>query len=41
MRTTYLIELKLTGFIEQVNGGLYTDFQSILKIYKNFYNFQF
>ena len=35
MKTTYPIELKLTGPIEWVNDDLYTNFQSILKIYKN------
>ena len=41
MKTTYPIELKLKGFIERVNDGLYTDFQSILKIDKNFIIFNF
>ena len=41
IKTTYLIEMKLTGFIEQVNEDLYTNFQSILNFHKNFYNFKF
>ena len=40
-KTTYLIELKLTGLIEQVNDGLYTNFQSILNFHKNFGMFTF
>ena len=35
IKTTYPIELKLTGLIEQVNEGMYTNFQCIL----NFTNF--
>ena len=35
MKTTHLIELKLTGLIEQVNEDLYTNFQSILNFHKN------
>ena len=34
MKTTYLIELKLTGFIGWVNDGLYTNFQGILNFHK-------
>ena len=41
MKTTYLIELKLTGPIEWVDKGLYVDFQSILNFYKNFGIFTF
>ena len=41
MKTTYLIDLKLTGPIEQVNNGPYTNFQSILNFNKNLYNFEF
>ena len=39
MKTTYLIELKLTGIIEQANKSLYTDFQSMLKFCKNLEKF--
>ena len=39
IKTIYLIELKFTGPIEQVNEDPYTNFQSILKIYKNLYKF--
>ena len=35
IKTTYPIELKLTGLIEWVNEDLYTNFQSILNFYKN------
>ena len=41
MKTTYLIELKLTELIEWVNDGLYTDFQSILNFQLNFGIFNF
>ena len=36
IKTSYLIELKLTGLIELVNEDLYTNFQSILNLYKIF-----
>ena len=35
MKTTYPIELKLTGFIEWVSEDLYTIFQSILNFHIN------
>ena len=38
IKTTYPIELKLTGLIERVNKDLYTNFQSILNFHKNLYN---
>ena len=41
MKTTYLIELKLTGPIKQINDGLYTNFQNILNFYKKFIIFTF
>ena len=41
MKTTYLIKLKLTELIQQVNKDVYTDFQGILKFYKNYIIFNF
>ena len=41
MKTTYLIELKLTGLIEGINDGLYANFQSILNFHKNLRIFNF
>ena len=36
IETTYPIELKFTGLIEQVNKDLFTNFQSIQNFHKNF-----
>ena len=41
IKTTYLIALKLTGPIEQVNEGLYTNFQGILNFGKILIIFNF
>ena len=41
VETTCSIDLKLTGSIVQVNRSLYTDFQAILKFYKNIQIFNF
>ena len=41
MKTTYPIQLQLTGPVEQVNDDLYTDFQSILYFHKNLRIFTF
>ena len=41
IKTTYLIEMKLTGLIEWVNEDLYTNFQSILNFHKNLIIFNF
>ena len=38
MKTTHLIELKLTGLSEQIKKDLYTNFQSILNFHKNLYS---
>ena len=35
MKTTYLIELRLTGLIEWASEDLHTIFHSILNFYKN------
>ena len=36
LKTTYPIELKFIGLIEQANIDLYTNFQGILNFHKNF-----
>ena len=41
IKTTYPIELKLTGPIEQADKDLYTNFQSILNFHKNLIIFKF
>ena len=40
-KTTYLIELKLTGSIDPVDEDLYTNFQSILNLWKILIIFNF
>ena len=37
----YSIDFKLTGVVRQAISSLYTDFQVILKFYKNIAIFQF